>query len=174
MAVGSRFIVPFLGADVVKLAGLQQACISEVLLIGGILRFVSNFYMTGSFGSHVVLWSSLVFGVGRGQEKVGGLCPTNMKSLKSPNVLGTLCLLSALGQKATPALGTCLAIASRDAFGFLTISMAQQSVGDEQTHPASTPTLATNPTFYGDLSNHAEPKRVLISIVVTTWQRSFC
>jgi hypothetical protein len=39
LAVGSRFIVPFLGADVVKLAGLQQACISEVLLIDGITAF---------------------------------------------------------------------------------------------------------------------------------------
>jgi hypothetical protein len=32
-------VVAFLGADVVKLAGLQQACISEVLLIDGITAF---------------------------------------------------------------------------------------------------------------------------------------
>ena len=32
-------VVTFFGADVVKLAGLQQACISEVLLIDGITAF---------------------------------------------------------------------------------------------------------------------------------------
>jgi F-type H+-transporting ATPase subunit alpha len=86
--------------------------------------------------------------------------------------LGTLCLLSALGQKATPALGTCLAIASRDAFGFLTISMASASASAVSqflsTYATSSMTeffmwtkKSACPAFYDDLSKHALAYREL-------------
>jgi F-type H+-transporting ATPase subunit alpha len=60
-------------------------------------------------------------------DRQTGKTSIGLDTILNQTGLGTLCLLSALGQKATPALGTCLAIASRDAFGFLTISMASAS-----------------------------------------------
>jgi len=72
----------------------------------------------------------------------------------------------------TPALGTCLAIASRDAFGFLTISMASASASAVSqflsTYATSSMTeffmwtkKSACPAFYDDLSKHAVAYREL-------------
>ena len=252
-------VVTFFGADVVKLTGLQQACISEVLLIDGITAFCVQVLHDESFwlscGALVILavgsptlgataysavtllahsndaWligsligpngaaifkhsmpSASSFGmqwlietpapgvitrksvceplasgiisvdslvpVGRGQRElvVGdrqtGKTSIGLDTILNQTGLGTLCLLSALGQKATPALGTCLAIASRDAFGFLTISMASASASAVSqflsTYATSSMTeffmwtkKSACPAFYDDLSKHAVAYREL-------------
>jgi membrane-bound ClpP family serine protease len=66
------------------------------------LLFVSKFYMTSPFGSHVVLWSSLLLALQHLEQ-----LPIRFTAIAIASA--SLILLV-------------LAIASRDAFGFLTIS----------------------------------------------------
>ena len=105
-------------------------------------------------------------------DRQTGKTSIGLDTILNQTGLGTLCLLSALGQKATPALGTCLAIASRDAFGFLTISMASASASAVSqflsTYATSSMTeffmwtkKSACPAFYDDLSKHAVAYREL-------------
>jgi F-type H+-transporting ATPase subunit alpha len=71
--------------------------------------------------------------VGRGQRElvVGdrqtGKTSIGLDTILNQHGLGVLYFLAGIGQKATVTLDTCLAIASRGAFGYATISMASAS-----------------------------------------------
>jgi len=252
-------VVTYFGAGVVKISGLQQACIGEVLLIdtigvmvvqvlrdeffwlfiGGLVilsigsptlgaiafstqtllaLFVGS-WLIGSFigpdGAAILKYSTpsaissgmkwlietpapgiftrksvcepLASGilavdsmvpVGRGQRElvVGdrqtGKTSIGLDTIFNQNGLGVLCFLAAIGQKATSVLDVCLAIASRGAFGYVTISMASASASALSQFLCAYATSAMAEffmwtqksgcfIFYDDLSKHAVAYREL-------------
>lgn len=116
--------------------------------------------------------------VGRGQRElvVGdrqtGKTSIGLDTILNQHGLGVLYFLAGIGQKATVTLDTCLAIASRGAFGYATISMASASASAVSQFLCAYATSAMTEfsmwtqksacfVFYDDLSKHAVAYREL-------------
>ena len=190
-------VVTYFGASVVKIAGLQQACISEVLLIDNrgadigvmivqVLHDESFWLFIGAlvilskpFAVDSLLSTNSTFSLSRllqpasASLTLGAIATLGLHgSILNQHGLGVLYFLAGIGQKATVTLDTCLAIASRGAFGYATISMASASASAVSQFLCAYATSAMTEfsmwtqksacfVFYDDLSKHAVAYREL-------------